>query len=262
MAFKKMFETLLNGMTINNSENDTGDLTPTRGRWALSFLLLLLVVYACGRLGWWQWQRAAEFKAAERPIADAPRVDLAAVTEPLINLPETAEGRLVSTSGRYVRTWIVPDRQVGDRTGPWMLALLDRGNGSGVLVVRGWAEADAGSSPDEVISVDGRLLPSQNPEVSAPVDSDNELGRIDPALVIAATDLDLFDGYIIASSEQPTSGAIERVPAPPVTKSPPGYYLQHVAYVVLWWFFGLVAVLVWGRAFFAVRRQSGDSLTT
>lgn len=222
-------------------------------RWAFSFLILLAVVYACARLGWWQWERAAEFKAAEQPIADQPRVPLEQITAPLINLSEPAEGRLVSTSGRYIRTWTVADRQSGARTGIWSVALLERIDGTGVLVVRGWGRAE---TPEAAVTVEGRLMPSQNPETSAIAAGADQLSRVDPALVISSTELDLFDGYIIASAEQPSGFGIERVPAPPVRKSPPGYYLQHVAYIVLWWFFGLVAIVVWVRAFLARRSDA------
>lgn len=243
-------------MTTSSSSPTSQDPS-ARSRWVLSFLILLFVVCACARLGWWQWQRAAEFKAAERPIADQPRVSLDEITTPLVNLPEVAEGRLVRVEGEYIRTWIVPDRQSGDRVGPWVLALLERSDGSAILVVRGWGERAVPPPVGEVV-VDGRLMPSQNPELSADVTAQDQLARVDPALVIATTSLDLFDGYVIASAEVPARD-IERVPAPEVRKSPPGYYLQHVSYIVLWWFFGLIAIVVWLRAFLARESRRVDS---
>jgi cytochrome oxidase assembly protein ShyY1 len=238
-------------MTTNSSDASRPEPTGRRSRWVVSFLLLLIVLYACARLGWWQWQRAAEFKAAEQPVADAPRVPLAQVTRPLINLPFEAEGRLVSVEGSYERAWLVRERQSGSRIDSWQVALLRLPDESAILVVRGW-EPITSSLPTGTVRVEGRLMPSQNPELSVPVDGDGELSRVDPALVLDTGDL--YDGYIIASDEEPPNAAIERVPAPEVRKSPPGYYLQHVAYIVLWWFFGLVALVVWIRAFREERR--------
>lgn len=235
---------------MTTSSSDQGPAAKP-SRWLLSFAVLMLVLYACARLGWWQWQRAAEFKAAERPVADAPRVPLDAITQPLINLPAESEGRLVSVQGAYVDRWIVPGRQSGTRIGDWEVALLQRRDGSAILIVRGWrssAHEDALPLPTGQITVEGRLMPSQNPELSVAVDSDSQLSRVDPALILSRPNTDLFDGYIIASAESPSS-AMQRVAAPQVRKSPPGYYLQHLAYVVLWWFFGLIALVVWVRAF-------------
>jgi cytochrome oxidase assembly protein ShyY1 len=227
-------------------------MSSSKSRWALSFIALLIVVYTCARLGWWQWERAAAFKAAEQPVADQPRVALNDVTSPLVNLDAESEGRLIFVEGRYSRQWIVPARQSGSRTGPWNVALLERSDGTGILVVRGWDSGDQ-SLTDVDVRVEGRLLPSQNPELSASVDGEELLARVDPALVIGKTSADLYDGYVIASSEVPSVSVIERVPAPEVRKSPPGYYLQHLAYVILWWFFGLVAIIVWSRALFQDR---------
>lgn len=227
-------------------------MAKVNARWGASVLVLFVVVYACARLGWWQWERAAEFRAAEKPIVDQPRVPLTEVTSRLINLPTQAEGRLVSAAGTYVRAWTVVDRESGSRSGTWQVGLLDQGDGSGILVVRSWYTDDL-PLPDGEVNIDGRLMPSQNPELSASADSNAELSRVDPALVISQTSLDLFDGYIIASGETPSSDALDFVAAPQVRKSPPGFYLQHVAYVVLWWFFGLVAIAVWVRSWLQER---------
>jgi surfeit locus 1 family protein len=235
-------------------------MSSKKSRWALSFIALLIVVYACGRLGWWQWERAAEFKAAEKPIADQPRVPLNNVTSPLVNLDSESEGRLVTVEGQYVREWLVPERQSGTRFGTWNVALLAQSDGTGILIVRGWADENQMLSNVNV-TVEGRLLPSQNPELSADVAGEDVLPRVDPALVISKTDLDLYDGYIIASAEAPSFSTIERVPAPEVRKSPPGYYLQHLAYVILWWFFGLVAIVVWMRALFQERSSRREEVS-
>ena len=204
---------------------------------APSLLLLIFFVIACARLGLWQWDRAAEFNKKE---PDRPRVALTAIATPGTALDADAVGRRIWTEGSYSRSWLVTDRVVGDREGNWDVALLQTAQGN-LLVVRSWNKS---SLPLGQVRVEGRLYPAQNPETSSP---SGELSRVDPALIVNEVNGPLYDGFVIASAETPAQ-AVERVPSPQPTRNPPGYYWQHISYVILWWFFGLVAVVVWLRS--------------
>ena len=202
-----------------------------------SFLLLIVFVVACARLGWWQWNRAADYN---KITPDKARVELSEIAKPGTALSSDEYGRLISTSGTYSRTWLVADRIVGDKRGDWQVALLSTSTGQ-LLVVRSWG---ASPLPSGEVKVEGRLYPAQTPETSA---SRGELVRVDPALLVRQVEGKIFDGYVIASSEEPSVN-VDRVPSPQPVKNPPGFYWQHLSYVILWWFFGLLAVVVWARS--------------
>lgn len=204
-----------------------------------SFLLLVLFVAVCFRLGLWQWDRAAQFNERQQEQA---RIELSQIAQPGSNLDPSAYGRLVKSDGRYLQSWLVPQRTVGERTGTWQAALLQTSAG-GVLVVRSWNESPL---PAGEVSIEGRLYPAQNPETSAPA-LDGYLSRVDPSLIVNQVSLPLIDGYVILSNEMPTS-SLDLVDSPLPQRNPPGFYWQHLSYVILWWFFGLLAIVVWVRS--------------
>lgn len=204
---------------------------------APSLLLLALFVVACFRLGLWQWDRASEFKEVK---PDLPRVSLEEVARPGTSLDSSAYGRLVSTSGTYLKSWLVDDRRVDSRTGPWQVALLQTQQGQ-LLVVRSWGDSPL---PTSEISIEGRLYPPQTPETAT---TSGDLNRVDPALIVNQASGPLFDGFVIATNEIPDQ-RVDRVAAPQPTRNPPGFYWQHISYVILWWFFGLLGLVVWARS--------------
>jgi hypothetical protein len=85
------------------------------------------------------------------------------------------------------------------------------------------------------IDVTGLLVASQfgdRAENSAGV-----ISRLDSAVVTSLTDLDLYDGYVLASTESTRTGALDRTRVTPekLTSRIPGFYWQHLSYVVIWW---------------------------
>ena len=86
-----------------------------------------------------------------------------------------------------------------------------------------------------VIDVEGQILAHQVDDHSE--NSQNVISRLDSALLVSKTDLDLFDGYIMATAETHNGLALERTrPTPEKLNSRiPGFYWQHLAYVVIWW---------------------------
>jgi hypothetical protein len=77
--------------------------------------------------------------------------------------------------------------------------------------------------------------------------ADNSLGvisRLDSAVIVGSTDLDLFDGYILASSESHKGNELSRarVSAEKLTSRIPGFYWQHLSYVVIWWLMAAVVL--------------------
>jgi hypothetical protein len=91
--------------------------------------------------------------------------------------------------------------------------------------------------------ITGRLYPSQREDHG--FNSEKSLGRLDPALVAGTGGYSLFDGYVIVQKEVTATGAEiagHRVPSPVLKQSVAGFYWQHIAYVVIWWFMALLVL--------------------
>ena len=207
----------------------------------LGFALLLIIFAATFvRLGIWQLDRAHLVQQISIPVADKVEVAIESLIKPRISIPDDAKGRLVSAYGRYERILQAPNQSTenaGVRKN-WQVGILKLSNGAGLLVVRGIGEV---APPNENIKVHGRLFPSQIEDRVVGSKLSSELSRIDSTVLLSKVDFDLYDGYVIATSENPDS-SIERVPAPkPVVKAA-GYYWQHISYVVIWWLMALLAL--------------------
>jgi cytochrome oxidase assembly protein ShyY1 len=206
----------------------------------LGFALLLLIFAATFvRLGIWQLDRANLVQEISKPVADKVEVVIETLIKPRISIPDDAKGRLVSATGRYERILQAPNQSTendGLRE-KWQVGILKLNNGTGLLVVRGMGDK---SPPAEIIEVHGRLMPSQIEDRAVGANLTSELSRLDSTVLLSRVNFDLYDGYVIAITENPES-QIKRVPAPQIVVKAASFYWQHMSYVVIWW---LMALLV------------------
>jgi cytochrome oxidase assembly protein ShyY1 len=222
----------------------------------LAVLTLAAIFFA---LGLWQLDRARELSAVQnQPIVQDQRVyQLTDLTSPQGSLPVAAFGKSVVVSGYYIANYKAPNqREISGKISDWEIALAQVDSGSAILVVRGLWE-DRLKSPELVMStrvaITGTIEPSQFENRSAP--TSGELSRLDPSVLTAISDYQLYDGYISATSESTRDGSVERTRievAPPKGKVT-GYYWQHISYVVVWW---LMAALVLWAPFY--KRRDGS----
>ena len=198
-------------------------------------------------LGVWQLQRAADLKNSLKVATtiDTQVVRLESVTTPRVSLPPAAINKTVSVSGQYIQNFRAPDQIDGDgKQSDWEVALLQIGTDSAILVVRGlWSERllNPDIQQSMVIDVEGPLVASQYDDRS--VNTPGVISRLDSAVITSLTDLDLYDGYVLASKEATRTGSLERTRVTPekLTSKIPGFYWQHLSYVVIW---GLMAAVV------------------
>ena len=198
-------------------------------------------------LGVWQLQRAADLKNSLKVATtiDTQVVRLESITTPRVSLPPTAINKTVSVSGQYIQNFRAPDQIDGDgKQSDWEVALLQIGTDSAILVVRGlWSERllNPDIQQSMVIDVEGLLVASQYDDRS--VNTPGVISRLDSAVITSLTDLDLYDGYVLASKEATRTGSLERTRVTPekLTSKIPGFYWQHLSYVVIW---GLMAAVV------------------
>jgi cytochrome oxidase assembly protein ShyY1 len=209
---------------------------------------VLLIVSIFFALGLWQLDRA---KALKQSLATATAVDsnivpltsIATARQPLS--PE-AMNRTVQISGNYVATYRAPNQADGDeQVSDWEVGLLQVGTNQGILVVKGlWSERllNPDISMAMVIDIKGQLRASQSEDHA--VNGDGAISRLDSSVIVGLTDLDLFDGYVLAKSESRNGSEFTRQRLTPEKLSSriPGYYWQHISYVVIWWLMAAVVL--------------------
>ncbi len=204
-----------------------------------------VLIFAGGfvSLGMWQWDRAQQSRQVIK--VDSTLVSLESITKPRIPIPSSATLRHVSVEGSYKVTFLAPNQaDASGARGNWEVALLHTKSGGAILIARGIAPMPSIISGIENISVSGILMPHQSDNYAPK--RQGVLARIDSALVVDETALDLYDGYIIAQSE--TLGGVEvagsRIDPPKPRTAVPGFYWQHISYVVIWWLMGAIVVFL------------------
>jgi cytochrome oxidase assembly protein ShyY1 len=218
-------------------------MTPASNFFTKAFqaVAVLLIAAIFVGLGIWQLERAAELKESLKVATtiDTNIVPLESVTAPRESIPATALNKTVSVSGYYIANFRAPNQVDGNGVvSDWEVALLQVGTQSAILVVRGlWSERLLNPDIQQpmIIEIEGLLVASQYEERAE--NSAGVISRLDSAVVTSLTDLDLYDGYVLASSEATRTGTLDRTRVTPekLTSRIPGFYWQHLSYVVIWW---------------------------
>ena len=213
---------------------------------ALAVLALAAIFIS---LGLWQLDRARELSAslAAKPIQDQRIYNLDDLTSPQGSLPVEAFGKSVATSGHYIANFKAPNQIGADgKVADWEVALLQVDTQSAILVLRGlWSErfTEPAIMMANQVEITGSIYPSQFEDRAA--NSPSQISRIDSSLLTSTFEYQLYDGYISATSENTRSGEVTRtrieiaLPKGDV----PGYYWQHISYVVIWWF--MAGLVLW-----------------
>lgn len=204
-------------------------------------------------LGIWQLDRASDLTQSQKPLVEQKIIALRDLTSPGINLDASAVNRIVRASGKYVDAFIAPNQKSPGIVSTWNVSLLELtplpsevAGKSAILVVRGNEAASSlpVGSTIEPIEITGRLFPRQSDDraESAP----GVLARIDPAIVVGRYDGILFDGFIVVNKEVIAGKVITaaRVAVDPAKPTVPGYYWQHISYVVIWWLMALLVLFL------------------
>jgi cytochrome oxidase assembly protein ShyY1 len=199
-------------------------------------------------LGFWQLQRAADLQESLKVARtiDTKVVPLQTVAQPRQALGEQAFNRTVSLTGKYIANFRAPNQEDGNGVvADWEVALAQVDERSAILVVRGlWSDRMLNPEIQQSMNIDveGVLVASQFADRA-----DNLPGiisRLDSAVVVGLTDLDLYDGYIQARSEASDGQNLQRtrVTEEKINPKIPGYYWQHISYVVIWWLMAAVVL--------------------
>jgi cytochrome oxidase assembly protein ShyY1 len=217
---------------------------------ALQVIAVVLIAAIFVGLGIWQLERAADLKNSLKVATtiDTNIVPLESVAVPRVSLPPTALNKTVFVTGQYIQNFRAPNQMDGDgKQSDWEVALLQVTTNSAILVVRGlWAERLKNPDIQQSMKIDieGLLVASQYGDRAE--NSAGVISRLDSAVVTSLTDLDLYDGYVLASSEATRTGSLDRTRVTPekLTSRIPGFYWQHLSYVVIWWLMAAVALFL------------------
>ena len=199
-------------------------------------------------LGFWQLQRAADLKESLKVARtiDTNVVSLQSVAQPRQALGEQAFNRTVSLTGKYIANFRAPNQDDGNGVvTDWEVALAQVDARSAILVVRGlWSDRLLNPEIQQSMDIDieGLLVASQSDDRADNVPG--VISRLDSAVVVGLTDLDLYDGYILARSEASDGQDLlrTRVTEEKINPKIPGYYWQHISYVVIWWLMAAVVL--------------------
>ena len=210
------------------------------------FFISVPVALVCFRLGFWQLSRLHERRAhnAEQRAALAfPPIDLS-------NAPASLGAfRAVRGAGRfdYQRQVIVDGAEVRGVPATIVVTPLQLGDGSAVLVDRGWVPSsnpgafalEALKEGDSVIVNGAVMAPGPEPGFAVSADSvwPKHLQRPTPGSLGALYPYRLRP-YIVRRTDAPAAGQrLRLLPLPALTDGP------HLGYVVQWWSFALIALV-------------------
>jgi cytochrome oxidase assembly protein ShyY1 len=216
----------------------------------------LALAGVCTVAGLWQLQRYGEKRRANVDLrhgaaaAPVPVGDVLAVGRPA---GEPARLRQVTAVGRYQPAGqvLVRQRTVGARAGFLVVTPLRTAGGT-LLVVRGFVPAvgaatqspPAPAPPAGEVTVTGRVYRSEPTEPAGALPA-GQVERIDvPGLAHRAGAGPAYGGYVELVSSQPAEAAgLTPMPAPDLANPAGGAVEgQHLAYIVQWFFFALLAL--------------------
>ncbi len=212
---------------------------------------VLAIVLVLVGLGNWQLDRAALVKEvnAAAKVVDPKVYSLSQLAAPTVALDSRNVNKQISVTGFYVANFKAPLQSDKDgKVSDWEVALLqvDGSNPlSGILVVRGlWSERmlNPEVAMSTKINLVGTLQPHQNDDRAD--NAPGVISRLDSSVIVGLVDLQLYDGFVVAKSENTRDGDLvrERVIAKAPVSRVAGYYWQHISYVAIWWLMAAIVI--------------------
>jgi cytochrome oxidase assembly protein ShyY1 len=98
-----------------------------------------------------------------------------------------------------------------------------------------------------VVDVTGVLQPDDAPQDGAAPLPDGQLAALDAAELVNRWGSPIYNGYLVASAEQPAGSGVqpERVSTP--KPQPHGLAWRNATYAVQWWVFAGFALVLWWK---------------
>ncbi|WP_425832111.1 SURF1 family protein [Streptomyces fractus] len=236
-------------------------LTP---RWWGINIFVLLAIPVCIFMGSWQLSRFEDRVQDHKTASEQTKVNETAAPAPLASvLPvdQKTSGKLTKATGHYGKQLLVPQRDLGERSGFYVVTLLRvEGSGKALPVVRGWvpgkaSAAKAPAAPKGEVTVVGSLQASESASSNGVTASGGlpagQVGVISAASLVNLVPYDVYNAWI--TLDKADSG-MTAVPA----TAPEGSGLdlkafQNLGYTGEWFVFAGFVVFMWFRL---VRREA------
>jgi len=227
----------------------------------MMWLVVAVAAAVCFWAGAWQWQRLHEKHAANielRTNNDDATAPVAQVLRPVgdpgaSDAAKAAEYRSVTATGAYLAGGqvLVRDQGLDGAVGFYVLTPMRLDGGETLLVARGWIKAgsDARSTPDAppppagAVTITARAMPGQSGSERYGQLPAGQIGAISPSDAAARLSATVLDGYVALEDGQPGTEGLTAIPGPDMS-NPAGGAIepQHLAYVIQWFVFGLLAL--------------------
>ncbi|MGC5343886.1 SURF1 family protein [Streptomyces sp. DT171] len=237
-------------------------LTP---RWWGINLFVVLAIPFCVFMGTWQLGRFEDRVETHREAEKLPDPSTRAAKPLDALLPVSTEtsGRPATATGHYADQFLVPGRELDDRTGFYVLTLLRTDGGKALPVVRGWLPGAPGrtpvpAAPTGEVTVTGDLQASESAGSSGARASgglpDGQLGMISAASLVNLVPYDVYDAWVTLPGTGAPGGVMKPVPA--VAPQGSGLDLkafQNLGYTGEWFVFAGFVLFMWFRL---IRREA------
>ncbi|EMF01899.1 SURF1 family protein [Streptomyces mobaraensis NBRC 13819 = DSM 40847] len=236
-------------------------LTP---RWWGINVFAVLAIPFCLFMGSWQlgrFETRVDSHHEQQTQADEARRAAATPLRELLPVTTETSGRKASATGRYdaEHQLLVPDRDLDERKGFYVLTPLRTDDGKALPVVRGWVPGDADSKADTAkvpappsgrVTVAGALQSSES-ATSKGVRTGGlptgQLGVISAASLVNLLPYQVYDAWITA-----TDAPAPLTPVPPAAPPNTGLDLkafQNLGYTGEWFVFVGFVLFMWFRLF-------------
>jgi cytochrome oxidase assembly protein ShyY1 len=229
-------------------------------RWIrLHVLIWLILIPAFIGLGMWQRSRYHERTAENAVIKvamDAAPVPIEGVDAVGAPVPKANRWKQLTLVGTFdpAHQFLARNHQESGNPSFWVITPLTLGDGTSVLVNRGWIPTVASdeqqsppipAAPSGKVTVTGRLEQSETKgntgirDVTSGLPA-GQISLINTGALAAKTGLSLRGGYAEVVSSQPAdSSQITVVDAPSLDEGP------YLSYWFQWWLFAVIAVGAW-----------------
>jgi cytochrome oxidase assembly protein ShyY1 len=239
--------------------------TALKPRWIAGLVFALLLSGVFVLLSQWQLSRSAQH---EPPVPSSieevkPLVD---VLQPGQFFPGSVSDQMVAATGSYdpQKQVLVEGRLYNNQKGFWIVSAFAvedaptlKGAGASpkmwIPVARGWVAdaAQAGPPPSGIITVTGRLIPSEAPVPNVDA-GPGRASAVSTAELINTWEVSSYQGFVAATSE--VSGGVtvplgDEVKALNIPPQPPAEQVNwlNLFYAVEWVVFAGFSIFIWWR---------------
>ncbi|WP_328561773.1 SURF1 family protein [Streptomyces coelicoflavus] len=229
-------------------------LTP---RWWGINVFVVLAIPFCIFMGSWQLgrfeDRVQDHETASTQDESARREAARPLTE-LLPVDKATVGKQTTVTGRYGDQLLVPERQLDDREGFYVLTLLRTDGGEALPVVRGWlpGEPDAATAPAPPtgeVTVTGALQAAESPGANGVSGRsgwpEGQTGAISAATLLNLVPYDVYDAWVTLNEGDSGMRAVP-VSAPQGTGLDLKAF-QNLGYTAEWFAFVGFVIFMWFR---------------